>query len=84
MKTQPKPISEITHGKPLLTMKAAARTLAISTKTVQRLLANSSLDCIRIGKSVRIPIEALERFVDKASHSTQRSASSGFVKPRVP
>lgn len=84
MKRHTDHITENATRKPPLTMKAAATALAVSVKTVQRLVANGSLDCIRIGKSVRIPAETIARFLEEPRHSTQLAESNGFVKPRVP
>ena len=47
----------------LLTAEEAAQALSISRTTVFEALRRGELESIRIGRSRRIPIEAVERFV---------------------
>jgi excisionase family DNA binding protein len=54
--------------KPLVTDKrGAAEALAVSTKTVDRLIADGKLTSVKIRGQVRIPIDALERLARGAS-----------------
>lgn len=47
----------------LLTVEDVARTLKISKWEVYRMAAEGRIDRVKIGRSVRIPQEALEHFV---------------------
>ena len=48
----------------LLTVDEAAEALALSRSTIYRLLKSGDLVATRIGTAVRIPEQALRRFVD--------------------
>ena len=50
--------------RPLLTTAAVAEYLSVSLSTVLRLIDRQELDVVRIGRAVRVPEEALERYVD--------------------
>lgn len=43
-----------------VTISEAAERLALSTKTVRRLIARGELPALRIGRSIRIPATALD------------------------
>lgn len=47
----------------LLTVDQAAKALSVSRATVWRLVAAGRLEAVHIGRSVRIPAEALDDFV---------------------
>jgi len=47
----------------LLRIDAAARRLAISRATMYRLIQRGEVPTIRIGSAVRVPADALERWV---------------------
>lgn len=58
----------MTHNHPplpplLLTVKDAAKTLAVSPRTLYQLLDNGSLESVHIGACRRIPAAALEDYV---------------------
>ena len=48
----------------LLTVDETAEALAVSRSTIYRLLKSGDLVATRIGTAVRIPEQALRRFVD--------------------
>lgn len=48
----------------LLTPEAAASRLSCGRSTVYELIAAGRLESIRIGRSRRIPVAALERFIE--------------------
>ncbi len=48
----------------LLRPEEAAQRLGVSRSVVYELMADGRLDSIRIGKSRRIPVRALEHFVE--------------------
>jgi excisionase family DNA binding protein len=48
----------------LLTLKEAADQLALSTRTVRRLVARGDLDAVRLGRSVRIAPSSLEKILN--------------------
>ncbi|MFT5978520.1 MAG: excisionase family DNA binding protein [Candidatus Azotimanducaceae bacterium] len=47
----------------LVSIKQASALLAISRSVIYQLMAAGQLTPIRIGRSVRLPVEQLERFV---------------------
>lgn len=49
----------------LLTPEQAAASLAIGRTTVHELLRNGALESVRIGSSRRIPIAALDEYVER-------------------
>jgi excisionase family DNA binding protein len=49
----------------LLTMIEAARVLSIGRTTMYGLVGAGEIDVVRIGRSVRIPVDALQVFVDR-------------------
>jgi len=48
----------------LVSIKQAAEMLSISRSSIYHLMAADQLTPIRIGRSVRFPVEQLERFVE--------------------
>jgi excisionase family DNA binding protein len=54
----------MTAMQPLLTRLDAAGILNVSLRTIDEKIASGDIPVIRIGRSVRIRPEALERFVD--------------------
>jgi excisionase family DNA binding protein len=48
----------------LLTVPEAAALLRVATITVRRRIADGSIKAVRVGKGLRIPREALERFIE--------------------
>ena len=61
----------------LLTLESAAETLAISARSVRRLIDAGELAPIRIGRSVRVSAESLRRYVDRASLESHTHPSAG-------
>ena len=55
----------------LINRRDACTTLSISLRTLETLISSKALGCIRIGKSVRLEPEELERF--KASRRINAS-----------
>ena len=49
----------------LLTIPQAACVLAVGRTTVYELIAAGALETVHIGRSVRVPVEALRAFVDQ-------------------
>jgi len=47
----------------LVTAKEAAAALALSRATVYELIYAGDLECVRIGRAVRIPVDSLEALV---------------------
>jgi excisionase family DNA binding protein len=47
----------------LLTVADVAAALNVSTKTVRRLISSGRVESVRVGRSVRVSVEALERFL---------------------
>lgn len=48
--------------KHFLTTKEAARFLAVCKSTILRLIESGDLQCVKIRRSVRIPVEAMNKF----------------------
>ena len=49
----------------LLTIPQAAAALAVGRTTVYELIGAGDLEAVHIGRSVRVPVEALRVFVDR-------------------
>jgi excisionase family DNA binding protein len=50
-------------GRLATTYRGASRSLGVCERTIWQLVKNGELKAIRIGRSVRIPIAELERFI---------------------
>lgn len=61
----------------LLTIHDAASLLAVSPRTVARLVASGEIESIHIGRSLRIRPNALDRFI-AARQRAQREKTAGF------
>lgn len=49
----------------LVSLAEAADSLAVSTRTVRRYIADGQLEAVRLGrKTLRIKIDSIERFID--------------------
>ena len=55
---------------PLLRVAAASRKLSVSTTTLYELIAKNQLPHIKIGKSLRIPAQALRAWIEKNTEGT--------------
>lgn len=53
----------------LFTLKQVAEFFGVSDKTIRRLISNRVLESIKVGNSVRISRQALEKFVDQAQQN---------------
>ena len=62
---------------PLLTIKDTAAVLAVSPRTVARLVASGELESVRIRGARRIPPAALKRYVDSRQRE-HREKAVGF------
>jgi excisionase family DNA binding protein len=49
----------------LLTMIEAARVLSIGRTTMYELVGAGAIEVVRIGRSVRVPVDALQALVDQ-------------------
>ncbi len=49
----------------LLTVEAAAHTLAVSYPTVRRLMRDQILEVVRVGRTVRIPATAVANYIQQ-------------------
>jgi excisionase family DNA binding protein len=49
----------------LLTVKQAARVLNLGRSTVYQLIADGRLDVVHIGRSTRVPIDAITKFISE-------------------
>lgn len=53
----------------LLTIPEAAKALAISDRTLYRLIDTQRIEAVHIGRAVRVPAEVLERYVQDLRES---------------
>src|SRR5262245_32720423 len=53
---------------PLMTIPEAAAFLSVSTKTVRRLIAQGALGYVKIGRSIRLRKEVIERYISDCSN----------------
>jgi excisionase family DNA binding protein len=54
----------------LLTIVEAARVLSIGRTTMYELVGSGEIDVVHIGRSARVPVDALEEFVDRQRGGT--------------
>ncbi len=47
----------------LLTVKEAAQRLSLHPQTVRDMIYSREIDCVRLGRAVRIPIEQVEKII---------------------
>ncbi|WP_419996355.1 excisionase family DNA-binding protein [Streptomyces boninensis] len=59
----------------LLTVEEAARRLGVGRTVCFRLIASGDLESVTLGRSRRVPAEAVPEYVDRL-RQTQRSAAS--------
>jgi excisionase family DNA binding protein len=52
---------------PLMTVAEAAAFLSVSTKTVRRLIAQGALGYVKIGRSIRLRREVIDRYISDCS-----------------
>ena len=57
--------TEPPDGVLLLTIIEAARVLSIGRTTMYELVGAGEIDVVHIGRSARVPVEALQEFVDR-------------------
>jgi excisionase family DNA binding protein len=90
-RTQPTDLDERARGNSeiapvLLTVAEAGRALAVGRTTIYELIRNGELEVIRIGRSTRIPVDAIAAFVERQRRqqrrATVRTRSSRLVAPR--
>jgi len=60
----PDPKTPRASREPLLTATAVAERLNISLRSVRRMIADGRLPFVRIGRSVRVRLEALEALIE--------------------
>lgn len=61
----------------LLTIRDAARVLALARTTMYELIAAGAIEVVHIGRSARVPVAALEAFVEQQRRGTVAVSSSG-------
>ena len=59
----------------LLTPEEAGLALGLNRSRTYNRLANSTLPCVRVGRSVRVPAEALRAWVDRQTAEATVSAA---------
>ncbi len=52
----------------LLTMTEAASVLSIGRTTMYELVASGEIEAVHIGRSARVPVAAVEEFVERRRH----------------
>lgn len=73
--------ARVTPGPHLLTVQAAARALALSDRTVRRLIWDGQIDCVRLNKQLRIAPEALEAYVARQQAAGVQVEPVSIVRP---
>ena len=63
--TQPEDRTDYERKVLLLTMIEAARVLSIGRTTMYELVAAGEIGVVHIGRSVRVPVDALHAFVER-------------------
>ncbi|MGH8651450.1 MAG: helix-turn-helix domain-containing protein [Gammaproteobacteria bacterium] len=61
----------------LLTLPEAARTLSVATRTVRRLIERGELPKVKVGRCVRVPVEAVQAWVDKQMRYVHNELRAG-------
>lgn len=56
----------------LITVGEAARRLALGRSTIYRLINRGVIPSVRFGRSRRVPVRALARFIDEQSEAAHR------------
>lgn len=64
----------------LLTYQQAAEQLAVSKRTIERLIADGQLEVVEFGAARRIRPEALDRFVAACAVTRVRGTSTPHVR----
>jgi excisionase family DNA binding protein len=52
-------------NKILLKVPEAAERVQVGVSTLRALLARGEIDCIRVGRAVRVPVPALEAWIER-------------------
>ena len=77
----------------LITIDNAADILAVSSRTVRRMLERGELPSVRIGRSIRIPYESLKSWITQSTrqlmpptsaHQVYRGGSGTKTQPGQP
>jgi len=76
---QPRPLAglpEPVAPETFLTVAEVAGILRVCTRTVRRLVGSGELPCVRVGRSVRVSVAALEAFCGQVSQKSTFNDSS--------
>ena len=68
-------------SEPFYTIAEVAGQLKLSQKSIRRYIAANELNAIKIGTSYRIPISALENFINKSSNTEKQVQYNFFGNP---
>jgi excisionase family DNA binding protein len=68
----------------LLTIPQAALVLAVGRTTVYELIGDGELEAVHIGRSVRVPADALRSFVDRRRLSQPRATVAAALSVSSP
>jgi excisionase family DNA binding protein len=68
----------------LLTVREAADRLGIGRSTAYELIASGRLETVHIGRACRVPVDAIDRFVEglRTSHLDGRMTGTALVGRR--
>jgi excisionase family DNA binding protein len=58
-------VEQVAPGPLLLTVRQAATALCVGRTTVYELIGAGELEVVHIGRSTRVPVAAVEEFVDQ-------------------
>ncbi|MCP4666419.1 MAG: helix-turn-helix domain-containing protein, partial [Deltaproteobacteria bacterium] len=65
----------------LWSLDEAARQLSVSSRTVRRLVAQGEIPTVRIRRSLRIPAQAVEAWVESHTNSPHNQRCAGKAVP---
>ena len=81
--TDQEPVGTAAGAAPmLLTIPQTAAVLAVGRTTVYELIGAGDLEAVHIGRSIRVPVDALRSFVDRRRLSEAAATVAAASAPR--
>ena len=62
-------MSQNTENKILVKAEEAARLLSLGRGTVYQMMNSGALPTVRMGRAVRVPMDALRRWIEERTHA---------------
>jgi excisionase family DNA binding protein len=76
----PRPAPAGSPGRLLLTVGEAAAVLGVGRTTVYGLIGNGDLEVVHVGRAARVPLVAVEDFVQRVRRPASRSHPTGTIR----